>query len=234
MVDHALWRVVILGGVILSVSTWRAVFAVLAVLGVLLLFAVLRAVPESLPPERRHGGGVASTFRAMGSLVAHRTFMGYVLVIALVSAATFAYISGSSFVFENLHGVSSTTCSLIFADNAVGMLLAGAIFARAAGRGRTPEHAPHHRSCPLLPGCSGAGSAVLAVGESFAGTWATLFVTISGIGLVFPAGMSIGQAVGRAAPGASSALLGGLQFLFETLASPLVGMFGEDTPCPWR
>ena len=53
----------VLGGAVLAVSTWRTVFAVLAVLGVLLLLAVVRSVPESLPPERRRGGGIAGTFQ---------------------------------------------------------------------------------------------------------------------------------------------------------------------------
>jgi DHA1 family bicyclomycin/chloramphenicol resistance-like MFS transporter len=222
----------VLGGLILSVTTWRAVFAVLAVLGVLLLLAVLRAVPESLPPEQRHGGGLVSTFRAMGLLLAHRTFMGYVLVIALVAAALFAYISGSSFVFENLHGVSSTAYSLIFATNAVGMLVAGAVFSRLAGRGVRLNTLLTAGVGLCLLGALAQVLLVVVVGESLAGTWITLFVTVCGVGLVFPSGMSIGQAVGRVAPGAASALLGGLQFLFGALASPLVGLFGEDSSLP--
>ncbi|MFC8517206.1 multidrug effflux MFS transporter [Streptomyces sp. NPDC057257] len=222
----------VLGGAILSVSTWRAVFAVLTVLGVLLLPAVVRAVPESLPPERRHGGGVAGTFRAMGGLLARRAFMGYVLALALAAAALFTYISGSSFVFENLHGVSSTTYSLIFATNAVGMLIAGATFSRLVGRGT-------RLNTLLTAGIALAGLGALAqvllvltVGETLAGTWATLFVTVGAIGLVFPAAMSIGQTLGRSAPGAASALLGGFQFLLGALASPLVGLFGEASSLP--
>ncbi|MFJ5307271.1 multidrug effflux MFS transporter [Streptomyces sp. NPDC088350] len=221
----------VLGGAILTVSTWRAVFVVLAVMGGLLLLAVLRKVPESLPPERRHTGGVASTFRAMGALLSRRTFMGYVLVLAFVSAALFTYISGSSFVFENLHGVSATTYSLIFATNAFAMLIAGAAFSRLAGRTRLNNL--------LVAGVAVAAVGallqvllVLIVGETLAGTWITLFVTAGGIGMVFPSTMSIGQTLGRSAPGAASALLGGLQFLFGALAAPLVGLFGEDSSLP--
>lgn len=60
----------------------------------------------------------------------------------------------------------------------------------------------------------------------------TLFVTLGGIGMIFPASMSIGQTLGRRTPGAVSALLGGLQFLFGALASPLVGLFGENGSLP--
>ncbi|MFF7468779.1 Bcr/CflA family efflux MFS transporter [Streptomyces sp. NPDC008092] len=222
----------VLGGAVLAVSTWRAVFAVLAVLGVLLLLAVVRAVPESLPPERRRSGGLAGAFRAMGTLLAGRTFMGHVLVVAFVSAALFAYISGSSFVFENLHGVSSTTYSLIFATNAVAMLAAGASFARLAGRGTRLNALLSAGVGIALLGALAQVLLVVTVGETLAGTWSSLFVTAGGIGLVFPSAMSIGQTVGRTAPGAASALLGGFQFLFGALAAPLVGVFGEDSSRP--
>ncbi|MGX9890421.1 multidrug effflux MFS transporter [Streptomyces sp. NPDC002276] len=221
----------VLGGAVLAVSTWRAVFVVLTVLGGLLLLGVLRKVPETLPPERRHAGGITQTFRAMGALLGGRTFMGYVLVLAFISAALFAYISGSSFVFENLHGVSATTYSLIFASNAVAMLIAGAAFSQLAGRVRL------NTLLTAAVGVAGVGALtqvvlVLTVGETLAGTWISLFVTAGGIGMVFPSTLSIGQALGRAAPGAASALLGGLQFLFGALAAPLVGLFGEDSSLP--
>ncbi|MFI9324865.1 hypothetical protein ACIGXI_34505 [Kitasatospora aureofaciens] len=53
-----------------------------------------------------------------------------------------------------------------------------------------------------------------------------------GVGLIFPAATTLGQALGRTAPGAASALLGGLQFLFGASASPLVGLFGETSSAP--
>ncbi|WP_405665921.1 multidrug effflux MFS transporter [Streptomyces sp. NBC_01166] len=221
----------VLGGVILAVSTWQAVFVVLAVIGIALLLSVLVAVPESLPVERRAAGGVAASFRAMGALLGNRAFMGYVCVLGFSGAALFAYISGSSFVFENLHGVSSTTYSLIFATNAVGMLLAGAVFARLSRR------LPLNTLLVAGVGVAALGALarvllVAGAGETLAGTWICLFMTMSGIGMVFPATMSLGQTLGRGAPGAASALMGGFQFTFGAIASPLVGLFGADSSLP--
>lgn len=221
----------VVGGAVLSVSTWRAIFVVLAVIGVLLFAAVVRYVPETLPPERRHAGGLTGTFRTMGTLLTRRAFMGYVLVLGFTSAALFAYISGSSFVFQNVHGVSPTVYSLIFASNAVGMLIGGVTFARFAGR------AGLNRLLIIGLAVSGAGALALLVipalaGQSLAVSWICLFVAMSGVALIFPSTMSIGQNLGRRAPGAASALIGGLQFLFGAAASPLVGLFGEDTATP--
>jgi DHA1 family bicyclomycin/chloramphenicol resistance-like MFS transporter len=167
----------------------------------------------------------------MGVLMRSRAFLGYVLVLGLASGAMFTYISGSSFVFENLHGVSSGTYSLIFASIAVGMLIAGAVFARAAGRLGMGKLLGIGVGIALL-GAVVQIVLVAAVGETLVGTWVSLFVTLHGIGLIFPATMSIGQSIGRAAPGAASALLGGFQFAFGAVASPLVGLFGEDSSVP--
>lgn len=221
----------VLGGAILSVSSWRAVFVALAVVGAALLVSVLIGVPESLPREKRRSGGVGGTFRAMGVLLRNRTFIGYVLVLGLSSGAMFTYINGSSFVFESLHGVSSGTYSLIFASTAVGMLIAGYLFAKTAPRLGVGKLLAIGVSVSLL-GAAAQAVLVTALGESLIATWACLFVTMGGIGLIFPATMTLGQALGRSHPGAASALLGGFQFAFGALASPLVGLFGEDSSLP--
>ncbi|GAB2825655.1 hypothetical protein GCM10022221_24680 [Actinocorallia aurea] len=44
--------------------------------------------------------------------------------------------------------------------------------------------------------------------------------------------MTLGQTIGRANPGAASALLGGFQFLAGALVSPVVGLFGESSSLP--
>ncbi len=77
----------VLGGLITNVFSWRALFVVLAALSVVLLIAVAVALPESLPPERRHSGGVATAFRSMRSLLAERSFLGYVLVFSFANVA---------------------------------------------------------------------------------------------------------------------------------------------------
>lgn len=80
---------------------------VLALFGALLFLAVLTGLPESLPPERRHQGGVAGTCHAMGALLGHRAFVGCTLTLGFASAALFACIAGSSFVFQDVYGTST-------------------------------------------------------------------------------------------------------------------------------
>jgi DHA1 family bicyclomycin/chloramphenicol resistance-like MFS transporter len=221
----------LIGSLVLTLSGWRTVFVVLAAIGVLLVATVVFAVPESLPPERRHAGGLGGTFASMGRLLRRRAFVGYVLTSAFATGAMFAYISGSSFVFERVYGTSAAMYSLVFATNAASMLAASSLFGRLSRRVRLTT---------LLSGAVAvaAGGAVLqalllvTVGASMAGTWISLVVVQAGIGGMFPASISLGQLLGRENAGAAAALQGGTQFAFGAVAAPLVGLFGSTSATP--
>jgi Bcr/CflA subfamily drug resistance transporter len=221
----------VLGGLVLSVGSWRTVFAVLAGFGLLQFLLVLLLVQESLPPERRHHGGLRTSFGLMAGLLADRSFVGYMLVLGCSGAALFSYIAGSSFVFEDLHGVSETGYSLIFASNAVGIVIAGQIFGRLSHRIRLNRLLI---MALLLAGLANLIQLTLAltIGETLFGTWACLFATTLSLGVIFPSIMTIGQTIGRHAPGSASALMGATQFLCGAAISPIVGLFGHSSSVP--
>src|SRR6185369_8551343 len=72
-----------IGGEVLRFTSWRGVFVVLAVLGVMLVVVAARAVPETLPAVRRRPLGVCNTLRTYRGLLRDRTFLGLVLVAGL-------------------------------------------------------------------------------------------------------------------------------------------------------
>jgi hypothetical protein len=89
--------------------------------------------------DRFHGAELPRYFTLLSQIVSVAPIAAPILggaVLAFASAALFTYIAGSSFVFEDIHGVSASTYSLIFATNAAGMLIAGAIFSRPSPRTR--------------------------------------------------------------------------------------------------
>ena len=96
----------LIGGYILAVAPWQAIFAVLALFGVGCVIAATRGLPETLPPERRHAAGPGGIARAFGRVLADRAFMAPALSGAFAAASLFAFISGSPYVYMQLHGVS--------------------------------------------------------------------------------------------------------------------------------
>jgi DHA1 family bicyclomycin/chloramphenicol resistance-like MFS transporter len=204
------------------------VFVVLAAVGLVLTACVWRWVPESLPvPQRGAGRG---TFRVLGGFLRSRVMPGYLLTLGFTSAAMFTYISDSSFVFQTTYGLGTGIFSVVFASNALAMLLAGGAFGGLANRIR-PHTMPVAGIGTLLLATAVHAVLVVLTGGNVFVSWICLAVAMAGTGLVFPAIMTIGQTIGSHAPGAMSALLGASQFLLGALVAPLAGLSGAG-PLP--
>src|SRR2546423_12492875 len=94
------------GGLLLRFTSWRGVFIVLAVIGALLLLAAATGLGETLPPNRRHSGGIRATIMTFRQLLASLFFAGYAVSCGLAFAAMFGYISCSPFGLQDIYGPS--------------------------------------------------------------------------------------------------------------------------------
>jgi DHA1 family bicyclomycin/chloramphenicol resistance-like MFS transporter len=220
----------IMGAEVLEFTSWRGVFAVLSLMGVLMLLGVIFGMKETLPVDRRARGGIRNSLKTFRRLIGEATFMGYALTQGFVMAAMFAYISGSSFVLQELFGVSPQIYSLIFGINGAGIILAGQIAGRLAGRVRERK---------LLGSglvMSSSGSLLLLLAGLFhLGLYIiipALFLVVSSVGLIAITTSSLAlQNQGQSA-GTASALLGMLSFIIGGAVAPLVGLDGTQTILP--
>ncbi|WP_030547680.1 multidrug effflux MFS transporter [Streptomyces exfoliatus] len=224
----------LIGGQIMRLTDWRGVFHVLTLIGVLLTVVVWRFLGETLPPERRHEGGVGEALRTMRGLLADRVFTGYMLTGGLAFAALFAYISASPFVVQEIYGASPQTFSLLFGINSIGLVAVGQINGKLLiGRVSLDKALGWGLGIILL-----AALALLLMTSGVFGevglvpVAAGLFVLMSAMGLAMP--NTNAQALMRTphAAGSASALLGTTSFLVGAIASPLVGIAGEHTAVP--
>lgn len=217
------------GSLVLRVGSWRTVFVALAVIGALLAAAVAWRLPETLPASRRGTGGLAATAAAGRALFTDRIFLGYALAQGLAFAGLFAYISGSSFVFQDVFGVSAGTFSLIFGVNALALVAVGQANARLLDRFEP-------RGLLLTP----LGVGVLAAVAVLAGALldalplvvVALFVFVGSLGMVTPNGTALALDRHAAYAGTAAALLGAIQSVVGAAAAPLVGLGGEGSAVP--
>jgi hypothetical protein len=220
----------VIGGQILTVASWRGVFVVLTAIGVLLFLATATGLRETLAPERRHPGGVMETLRTFGRLLSDRVFVGHALACGLSFGAMFAYISGSPFVIQDIYGASPQLYSLMFAGNAVGLVVAS-----QANRVLLRRLDPLVIVRAALSAQALAGAALVMVVAGGVGVWAVvplLFVVVAGLGLVFPNATALALADHPRVAGSASGLLGVLQFIVGAAAAPLVGVGGTATALP--
>ncbi|WP_240941442.1 multidrug effflux MFS transporter [Paenibacillus sp. HB172176] len=220
----------IIGAEVLVYTSWRGVFAVLCGTGLLLLAAIWFGLKESLPEERRSRGGMRNTLLIFRRLLTDSAFMGYALTQGLIMAAMFAYISGSSFVVQDIYGVTPRGFSLIFAMNGAGIIAASQLTGRLAGR----FSARGMLGAGLCLSSTGAALLLFAVWAGWGLTFVCIafFLLVSSVGIVSTTTVSLAlQEQGQSA-GSASALLGLLSFVFGGIAAPLVGLGGEGTALP--
>jgi hypothetical protein len=78
-------------------------------LGLLMVITAIVFVPESLPAERRHGGGLRQFISGLSEVLGIRLFVGYVLTAALSGFTMMAYIANSSYMLQVQNGLEAPT-----------------------------------------------------------------------------------------------------------------------------
>lgn len=220
----------IIGGQLLRVTDWRGVFTVLALIGVVLLLASARWLPETWPPATRRPGGLNAVLADTRTLTADVRFLRLVLATGLAFGAMFAYISGSSFVLQTRFGISPQLFSLIFAVNSGGIVAAGQVSRLLVGR--VPQRTLFVAG---LTGSAIGGGLMLATAATGAGLpllLPALFVVVASIGLVLPNGTALALASHAKRAGTAAAVIGTAQFAIGAVAAPLVGVAGPGTVLP--
>ncbi len=217
-----------IGGEMLRWTDWRGVFAALALLGLAVTVLAAVALPETLPASRRRTGGVPATLRTYRGLLADRTFVALVLVSGLNASALFAYVAGSSFVFQDQYGLSEHAFSLIFALNSVANIGASQVnvvllswFPPARILVASLSTAVLASTALLVVALTGAGGVL--------GLMVPLFVLLGAIGQSGPNASALGLSLHGESAGTAAALFGSLNFGLGALAAPVVGVLGNDS-----
>ncbi|MGW4550763.1 multidrug effflux MFS transporter [Streptomyces violaceorubidus] len=224
----------LVGGQILRVTDWRGVFVVLVVVGVALGVVVWVRLPETLPVEDRHAGGVGDTLRAMRGLLADRAFTGYMLAGGFAFASLFAYVAASPFVMQEIYGASAQTFSLLFGLNSIGLLVVGQINGKIlVGRVRLDRVLGFGLVVVIAAATVLLLMSLGVFGEVGLGpVAAALFVLMSAMGVSLPNTQALALMRVKKSAGSASALLGTSSFLIGAVVTPLVGIAGEDTAVP--
>jgi DHA1 family bicyclomycin/chloramphenicol resistance-like MFS transporter len=185
---------------------------------------------ETLPPSERRRGGLSATLRTFRTLVRERAFVGYVLCGAFGFSVMFAYIAGSSFVLQEIHGLSPQAYGALFGVNAIGLVATGQITGRLVGR------VPVQRLLAFgLVQAAVGGVAVVIVTVAGLGLGAllpTLFVVVSSVGIIYPTSSALALSGHPSTAGSAAGLLGLAQFAIGGATAPIVGIAGVHTALP--
>jgi len=218
----------VIGGEILVFTSWRGIFVLLMIIGLMLTVAAM-LFKESLRPENRISGW-GSTFKSFRALITNKYFLGHCLMQCFSFAAFFSYIAGSSFIFQNIYGVSAQEYSLIFGGIGIAIAITGVIPMRLAGRVADEK---------LLRWSlvqSFVGSLLIFTACWFNAPLAllilSLLVVIPMIAIMGATSFSLAMRAHGKNAGSASALIGFFSMISGSIMAPLVGIAGSANPMP--
>ena len=210
---------------------WRTALLGLAIIATGMLLAAILRIPETLPRTSRHPLTIRALATNVSRLVRDVGYLGYAIAFAAGYGALMAYISSSSFLAQEVFGVSPLGYSLIFSLSSVAIMFGAAATARVGDRIGGERTLRYAQLLVLL--AAGSAAAVAVVGVLTLPVYIVLVCIFAvGCGAVMStaSALAVGAAVGIA--GAGSAVLGFAQFVFGAGASPLGGILGTQTPVP--
>ncbi|RYE10885.1 MAG: Bcr/CflA family efflux MFS transporter [Hyphomicrobiales bacterium] len=219
------------GSLVIAIADWRAMFWVMAVVGVLGLVLVAVALKETRPKEARLDSGLGSAIRAYGQLLRDWRFLGLTLIGTFGMASFMAFLGNSSFVYIDHFGLTPTQYSLAFSVNAISFFAASQATGFLVGRfglNRVVRVAVTGYVLAML----GLFAVTLMGADSVWVMGGFMFVAFGFLGLVLPStGVLAMEEQGEIA-GSASALMGTVQMIVASVVMGIVGAFGDGTQRP--
>lgn len=221
----------ILGGLLEVWVGWRANFWALAAVALFLLLAMGLALPETnrhRDPTATHPARMLGNF---ATLLRHRSYLGYALIVACSYAGIFAFISGSSFLLIEVAGLSPEAYGFCFAAAVLGYMVGTLISGRFGQRLGQERTLAIGVALSLLSGLAGLALA-LAGANGVAAVVAPVGGYLVGCGLMLPNALAGALRHYPRMAGAASSLMGFLQMGIAALVGIAVGRLHDGSGVP--
>ncbi|WP_394138742.1 Bcr/CflA family efflux MFS transporter [Cytobacillus oceanisediminis] len=214
---------------LLPFASWETIFYFLCVLGVFITIVIYLRLKETLPPEKRVPSSIGNSLRSMGGLFKDRSFIGYALIVGFIHGGSFAYVSGTPFVYQGIYGVSPQVFSILFGINGLAIITGSFLIGRFAGI--IPE-----RSLLRTAVCIAvSATSVLLVMTIIKGPLFMLvipiFIYMTSMGMIITSSFTLAMKNQGHRAGSASAVIGMLPLVLGSAVSPLVSI-DETTAVP--
>lgn len=220
----------VLGSQLLLVVDWRGLFVFLAAFGFLVLVANALFLRETLPASARHARGHSTVRQRYGALFRDRIYVGAVIIAGANFSALFAYLSSSSFLFQDVYTLSAQEYGILFGINSVGVIVGVQSSSRMQKR-IGPQWIIAGATIVQLV----AAVAIIALdasGAGFLGIAIPLWFFIAACGFNFPAISALALVRHGHEAGTAASVLGAANFGVAGIVSPIVGLFTITNAIP--
>ena len=219
-----------LGAVVVSITSWRIIFAACALYGLVAVILTWRYLPDTLPRERRTRIGVGAVLVRYAGIFRERAFLTHAGVGMFNAAALFAYLAATPQIFIGLYGWHTVGYALLFGFNSMAYIGFSQLNPGLVARYGVAT-VINYAVLSLLAACilltilalHPLGPVPIAIG---------LLLCEAGFGLLGPNSLVGAMSRHQAHAGSASALFGTLQYSGGALAGLLVGVLADGSAKP--
>ncbi|WP_425406953.1 multidrug effflux MFS transporter [Hwanghaeella sp.] len=216
-----------MGGLVQEAFGWQANFMVVAIIGGIVLMLVLIFLGESNLNLNLHAAKPRAVLRNYFSLVTNRTFMGYVLVSALIFSGVFAYHVSSAFLFIAELGLRPSQFALIALVTVPAYVSGNFLSGRLRMRGMKGRQLIGCGVTCALTGAALVG--ILADELSLVRVLGPMLLYFFGFGMVLPQGIAGALQPFPRIAGSASASMGCIQMASGAVSSVVAaGLYHGD------
>ncbi|MFZ0844355.1 MAG: multidrug effflux MFS transporter [Pseudolabrys sp.] len=212
----------VVGGILQTGFGWRSIFVTLVIAGLASGGMVWLRLPETLATRAAEPVSPVNMLKSYRVVARHPAFLAYLGISTASYAGLFAWISGASFVLQNLYGLTPFNFGIAFALGSIGYMTGTLIAARLVAR-------------LGLDGIIGLGSVAVSIGglgmvaavalglTSAISLVLPVAVYLAGLGMVLPQTIAGAMTPFPERAGTASALLGFIQQSAAALCGAVVG-----------
>jgi MFS transporter, DHA1 family, multidrug resistance protein len=225
-----------LGGLLLAVASWRTLFWITSLYGVVSLACSWALLPDTLAVEKRIGLSPVGMLARFVGILRERVFLSHTLVLSFGAFTMFSYLSAGPTLFESVLHLTPTQYGMVFGLNAcgfIGMTQVNGAIVRRVGIARLLRIGIGLASLTAaiflglaLPGWAGDPHLPVLV-------LVPTFVTIASLGLVLPNASVIAMIPHPHHAGSAAALMGTIQYAVGgAFAGILMNLISRQSAVP--
>ena len=218
----------LLGGLSLSLGSWRMIFVILTAISMIMLGGVTFNMPTT-----HHSEHVTSNFKHIfsdfGRLLKRPRFIIPMFLQGLTYVMLFSFSSASPFITQKIYHMTPQQFSVMIAINGIGLIVVSQIIALLV------ERIHRFKILIYLTFIQLIGVLLIVFTLILQGPlWLLLvafFLNVCPVTSIGPLGFSMAMEERTGGSGNASSLLGLFQFILGGLVSPLVGLKGQYNVC---
>jgi MFS transporter, DHA1 family, multidrug resistance protein len=218
----------LIGGQLTTLFGWRALFMLASVVGLVVILAVVFAVPETRVGKGTMTRGVFAGYKA---LLKRRRFIAFMLQPGMMSAAFYTQATAASFLAAEHLGADASDIGLWFFAFPIGFMT-GSFISGRVGANRSIEF------MTILGGVIGVANGVLLAGWLYFGGVSMAALYIPGMfvslaqGLSMPYAQAGAMAVDTELAGSASGAVVFSQLFWPAALQQLTGLLADGTWVP--